>query len=101
MKLGFGRFRGLHVAEIAATDEGECYLEWLVGQPWIWEPLRDECVAEVKRRLTAQWRRIQEARKIPPNQDGLSYGHAPENGRQNGHRNTPEPQRRERQPTLV
>ncbi len=98
MKIGFGKFKGLHVAEIPDND----WLLWAAGQPWLWEPIRDECVAELKRRLTALWRRIQEARKIPPNADGLSYGHAPpENGRQNGHRNTPEPQRRERQPTLV
>jgi uncharacterized protein (DUF3820 family) len=33
--LPFGKYRGRTLDDIASTDEGLQYLDWLIGQPWI------------------------------------------------------------------
>lgn len=40
MIIGFGKYKGQHVSEVAQTKVGEEYLRWLIEQDWISEDLR-------------------------------------------------------------
>jgi hypothetical protein len=36
----FGKHKGKTIARIGSNDEGLIYLDWLIGQPWLKEPLK-------------------------------------------------------------
>jgi uncharacterized protein (DUF3820 family) len=38
--MPLGKYGGRTLDEIAATDEGLRYLDWLIGQEWLREPLK-------------------------------------------------------------
>ena len=44
MRIGFGKYKGQKVDDIAQTEEGIKYLRWLVGQDFISEELYDYIV---------------------------------------------------------
>jgi uncharacterized protein (DUF3820 family) len=39
-RLHFGKYRGQTIDNIAETDEGLLYLDWLIGQSWVHEMTR-------------------------------------------------------------
>jgi hypothetical protein len=43
-ELRFGKFRGRSIGEVAESDEGLRYLDWLSGQTWL-EPYTAEALA--------------------------------------------------------
>jgi uncharacterized protein (DUF3820 family) len=38
--MPLGKYGGRTLDEIAATDEGLRYLDWMIGQAWVRDPLR-------------------------------------------------------------
>jgi uncharacterized protein (DUF3820 family) len=38
--MPLGKYSGRTLDEIAVTDEGLRYLDWMVGQEWVRDPLR-------------------------------------------------------------
>ena len=38
--MPLGKYRGQKLDEIAQTDEGLKYLDWLIGQDWVQAPLK-------------------------------------------------------------
>lgn len=38
-KIGFGKYKGWTLDEIAESDEGLQYLDWLIGQDFVRPPL--------------------------------------------------------------
>jgi len=46
--LPFGKFKGISLDDIANTDRGLLYLDWLVGQPWLKGNLKADITAYLK-----------------------------------------------------
>ena len=45
IELPFGKFKGMSLDDIAKTDRGLLYLDWLVGQTWLKGNLKAEITA--------------------------------------------------------
>lgn len=43
--LGFGKYKGQSIDSIATSDAGLKYLDWLVGQSWVFADVR-KCLEE-------------------------------------------------------
>ena len=48
IELPFGKFKGMSLDDIAKTDRGLLYLDWLVGQTWLKGNLKAEITAYLK-----------------------------------------------------
>ena len=48
-KLSFGKYAGYSISELALTDKGKSYLEWLVGQSFFTPEKFPEYYDEIKR----------------------------------------------------
>ena len=46
--LPFGKFKGISLDDIANTDRGLLYLDWLVGQTWLKGNLKADLTAYLK-----------------------------------------------------
>ena len=46
--LPFGKFKGMSLNDIAKSDRGLLYLDWLVGQPWLKGNLKADITAYLK-----------------------------------------------------
>ena len=46
--LPFGKYKGIALNDIANTDCGLLYLDWLVGQPWLKGNLKNDLTAYLK-----------------------------------------------------
>lgn len=42
--IKFGKYKGVTLDDIASTDEGLKYLDWLNGQTWLNDPLKKHVV---------------------------------------------------------
>ena len=43
--MPFGKFKGMALDDIAKSDRGLLYLDWLVGQPWLKGNLKADITA--------------------------------------------------------
>lgn len=56
----FGQFKGQTLAQIAETDRGLRYLDWVIGEKWLKNPLKGEVEAYLEKFQKDRWEELLE-----------------------------------------